>query len=623
MSKSSQVIEGNFKENSEKSDLPAMPKGGEFLMTPINIEKAPIFIRENLNDEQKAFGEACRDFFQNEVATKNHEIEEHKGNVSVDLLKKAGELGLLMVEVPENYGGLGLGKRTATVVTEESTSQGSFAVTTMCHTGIGTLPILYFGTEEQKQKYLPKLASGEYIGAYALTEAGSGSDALGAKTKAVLSDDGKHYILNGSKMWITNGAWADVFTVFAQIDGDKFTAFIIERNSEGFSFGAEEKKMGIKGSSTVALNFDDCKVPVENVLGEIGKGHRIAFNVLNIGRWKLGAGASGGCKQILKNMISYVKERKQFGKSISEFGLVRKKVADCAVQTYVTESIIYRIAGLYDEAIARLDKSDPNYDYNCIEAIEEYAIEASIAKVFGSEALWFCADEGVQALGGYGFSSEYPMEAIQRDARINRIFEGTNEINRLIIPGTLLKRSMKGEIDLMSQIQEILKELKKGFDVMSADVFGDGAYQARVELAKKLAIYASGVAVQKYMADIKDEQYVLEKIANLVIDVFAMESTLQRTMQILAKEQSQPEIVPVPKNHVLACMTQLFLNEAYERMLGTAKELLAEAADGNTDELDKYRKALARFDVFDPINRTRYREVVANHMLARDGYVLT
>lgn len=619
MSKPQNVVTADF--SAKDQNATKRVEGGAFLIDLVEDEQ--IFIREELTSEQKALGQACADFYENEVLPKSEDIEHHKDGVSVSLVKKAGELGLLMVEVPENYGGLGLDKRSATVVTEESTSQGSFAVTTMCHTGIGTLPILYFGTEAQKQKYLPKLASGEYIGAYALTEAGSGSDALAAKTKAVLSSDGKHYILNGSKMWITNGAWADVFTVFAQIDGDKFTAFIVEKTFPGLSHGVEEKKMGIKGSSTVVINFDDCKVPVENVLGEIGKGHKIAFNVLNIGRWKLGAGSVGGCKRILKNMISYTKERKQFGKSLSEFGLIRKKIADCAVRTYVTESIIYRIAGLYDDAIARINKADQDYDRKCIEAIEEYAIEASIAKVFGSEALWYCADEGVQALGGYGFSQEYPLEAIQRDARINRIFEGTNEINRLIIPGTLLKRSMKGDIDLMGQIQEILKELKKGFNVVTTGMYGSGAYKARVNLAKKLAIYASGVAVQKYMAEIKDQQYILEKMANLVIDVFAMDSCLRRTMQILHNEESIGEIVPITRNNIPACITQIFVNEAYDRMLSTARELLAEVADGNADELAKYRKALSRFDIFDPLNASRYREVIANHMITRDGYVLT
>ncbi|MBF0106175.1 MAG: acyl-CoA dehydrogenase family protein [Deltaproteobacteria bacterium] len=594
--------------------------GGAFLLEP--VEETKIFIREDLNDEQIAFGKACSDFFEKEVLPKKDAIEKHENNVSVDLMKKAGELGFLMVEVPEAYGGLGMDKRTATVVTENAIESVSFGVTVMCHTGIATLPILYFGTEEQKQKYLPKLASGEFIGAYALTEAGAGSDALGCKTKAVLSEDKKHYILNGSKMFITNGAWADLLTVFAKVDGEKFTAFLVEKTFPGVSHSVEEKKMGIKGSSTTVINLDDCKVPVENVLGEIGKGHKIAFNVLNIGRWKLGAASVGGCKKILKHMVPYTKERCQFGKSISEFGLIRKKIADCAINAYVTESIMYRIAGLYDDAAASIDKSDPHYDRKCIEAIENYAIEASIAKVFGSEALWRCADEGVQALGGYGFSSEYPLESIQRDCRINRIFEGTNEINRLIIPGTLLKRAMKGEIDLMGEIPKILGELKKGFTVQSTGDFSSGAFRDRVNLAKKLAVYACGVAVQKYMADIKDQQYVMEKMANLAIDTFAMDSAMKRTMQILQKENTQTEIVPVTKNNIPVCITQVFVYEAYERMLMLAKDLLAEVADGNAEEFAKYNKALKRFDVFDPINSTRQREVIANHMILRDGYSL-
>jgi len=527
----------------------------------------------------------------------------------------------LMVEIPENYGGLGMDKRTATVVSEESVAQGSFSVSFMCHTGIGTLPILYFGNETQKQKYLPKLATGEYIGAYALTEAGSGSDALGAKTKAVLSPDGKHYVLNGSKMWITNGRWADVFTVFAKVDGEKFTAFIVEKTFPGFSHAAEEKKMGIKGSSTVVINFDNCLVPVENVLGEIGKGHKIAFNVLNIGRWKLGAAAIGGCKKVLKHMIPYVKERKQFGKAISEFGLIRKKVAEVSVKTYVTEALMYRVAGLYDDAIAALDKTDPQYDRKSIEAIENYAIEASIAKVYGSEALWFAADEGVQALGGFGYSQEYPMESIQRDSRINRIFEGTNEINRLIIPGTMLKRAMAGQFDLMSEIQKIIGELKTGFAALTQSELSP--LIARVNLAKKLAVYASGVAVQKYMADIQNQQYLMEKMADLVIETFAMDSALKRTLQIVDKNgDGNIDIVPGAKENIPVEIARVCVTEGYERMLTIAKALLTEVADGNLEEYGKYRKALARFDIFDPVNASRSKEIIAHHMLAKDNYSL-
>lgn len=593
-------------------------KGGAFLVT--GVEEGRIFTRDDLDDEQRAFQKTAQEFFGTEVVSKNDDIENQKNNASVSLLKKAGELGFLMVEVPENYGGLGLGKRTATVVAEESAAQSSFSVTFMCHTGIGTLPILYFGTEEQKKKYLPKLASGEFIGAYSLTEAGSGSDALAAQAKAKLSQDGKHYILNGSKIFVTNGAWADVFTVFAKIDGDKFTAFIVERNFPGFSIGAEEKKMGIKGSSTVTLNLDDCKVPVENVLGEIGKGHRIAFNVLNIGRWKLGAGAVGGCKKVLRNMIPYIKERKQFGKSISEFGLIRKKVADCSIMTYAIESVVYRIAGLYDDAIAKLDKSAPDYDHKCIEAIEEYAIEASIAKVFGSEALWFCADEGVQALGGYGFTAEYPMEAMQRDCRINRIFEGTNEINRLIIPGTMLKRAMSGQFDFVTDIKKILQELKKGFKVQSMGEFGSGTFQHRIDLAKKLAIYAGATAVQKYMGEIKEQQYILAKLADMVIEVFVMDSVMKRTLQLLEKEKQDDQLVPMTKNHVPACMAQIVVAEGYEKVLGLARSLLAEVAEGNDEAYQKYKRSFQQFAIFDPVNTAKYRESIASHMIARGEY---
>jgi len=595
--------------------------GASFLFFP--VEEGKVFIREDLSPEQNAFGDTCREFFEKEVATKNEDIEAMKEGVSVGLLKKAGELGLLMVEVPEAYEGLGMDKCTASIVTEESVTQGSFSVTIMCHTGIGTLPILYFGTEEQKKKYLPKLASGEMMGAYALTEANSGSDALAAKTKAVLSEDGKHYILNGSKTFITNGSWADVMTVFAKVDGEKFTAFIIEKDFEGYSVGAEEHKMGIKGSSTTTINLDDCKVPVENVLGEIGKGHKIAFNVLNIGRWKLGAGTTGGCKQVLKHIIPYTNERQQFGKNLSEFGLIRKKIADISVLTYISESMVYRVAGLYDDAIASIDKSAEGYDQKCIESIEEYAVEASIAKVFGSEALWDAADEGLQALGGYGFSAEYPLEAIQRNSRINRIFEGTNEINRMLVPGTILKRAMGGDFDMMSEIQKVLAELKAGFKVTPLGDWGSGTFKDRVNLAKKLAIYSCGVALQKYMADIKDQQYALEKMADLVIYVFAMDSAYKRTQQLLEKEGKKDQEVGIDENNIPACLTALYIAETYNKLFVTARSLIGEVADEDADGLVKYQKALARFDLFSPINSTKYREAIAAHMIKRGKYSLT
>ncbi len=593
-------------------------KGAAFLLG--ETDESNVFTPEDLTSEQKALGDAVFDFCVNEVLPNSAKIEKQQDDITVKLMKKAGELGFLMIEVPENYGGLGLDKRTATVCSENISMQGSFAVTMMCHTGIGTLPILYFGTEEQKKKYLPKLASGEYIGAYALTEAGSGSDALGAKTKAVLSEDGKHYVLNGSKMWITNGAWADVTCVFAKIDGDKFTAFIVEnKNFPGVSHGKEEDKMGIKGSSTVVLNLDNVKVPVENVLGEVGKGHKIAFNVLNIGRWKLGAASIGGCKKTLKDMIPYTKERKQFGKAICEFGLVRKLIADSAILTYATESVIYRIAGLYDAAIAEISKTDPEYDKKCIEAIEEFAVEASIAKVFSSECLWQVADNGVQALGGYGYSQEYPMEKTLRDARINRIFEGTNEINRLIIPGTILKRTMKGELPLVEEIQGILARLKEGFAIKTQGEFGEGPFVDRVTLAKKLTVYTAGVAVQKYAQDIQNQQYILEKMANLTIETFAMESALLRANKIIEQHKCVESLVP-GQNCVAVNMAKIYISEGYERMIGIAKSLLAEVADGNDLEYSKYKRALKRFDLFDPINTTKLRESVAAHMLQAGVY---
>lgn len=587
-------------------------KGGEFLLK--STQALNVFTPEDLSDEQVSLGDVCRKFIEEDVyAQHDHDIEEQKDNITPKLLKKAGEMGLLMVEIPEALGGLGMNKATATVVSENSVRQGSFGVTCMCHTGIGTLPILYFGTEAQKQKYIPKLATGEFIGAYALTEAGSGSDALGAKTKAVLSPDGKHYILNGEKMWITNAAWADVFTVFAKIDGEKFTGFIVDKDTPGFTTAAEEKKMGIKGSSTRAINFSDAKVPVENVLGEIGKGHKIAFNILNIGRWKLGAACTGGCKWILREAIKYAKERQQFKQPIANFGLIRKKIADIGIRTYFTESMVYRIAGLYDAAIAKLPTDDPKHEEHVLACIEEFNIEASIAKVYGSEALWFAADEGVQTLGGYGFSAEYPMERVQRDSRINRIFEGTNEINRLLIPGTLLKRAMSGGIDLMGAISRIVAELKDG---LARE--GQGPLAQEIDIAnfaKKLAVYASGVAVQKYMQNIQNEQLIMEAMANLTIEAFAIDSGVARALKLIAAHGEA-------KTSVVTAMVKTYASEKYAELLTTARTLLANVAAGNADEYAKYAKALSRFDVFTPLATNPLRETIAARLIEKEAYVL-
>ncbi len=586
-------------------------QGANWLLSKVGDEE--IFIPEMVNDEQKEFGRTTRDFIDKEVLPVNEKIEAQEEGVSAGLLRKCGEIGMLMAEVPENYGGLGMNKVTSTVLSENSTGQGSWAVSYMCHTGIGTLPILYFGTEEQKQKYLPKLASGEWIGAYALTEPGSGSDALAAKTKAVLSPDGKHYILNGEKMFITNGTWADLITVFAKVDGEHFTGFLVERTFPGVSAGKEEKKMGIKGSSTTPIILQDAKIPVENVLGEIGKGHKIAFNVLNIGRWKLGAACVGACKRVIEHTVRYVKDRKQFGQPISDFELIQNKIADCVIRTFVTESMIYRYAGHLDDGILTIEKGDLDYDKKVLKMIEEYAIEASIAKVFGSEALDFVADEAVQMHGGYGYIQEYPVEAFYRNSRINRIFEGTNEINRMIIPGTLLKRAMKGEIDLMGEIQRILVQLKEGFP--KENETGPLSHQINhVNQAKKLAVYVSGVAVQKYMADIKDRQSFMSDMADFIIEVYAMESALLRTLQLIKLNGEE-------KSKVAIAITKTYINEKCLELNTRAKQFCANVAKGDESAYEKFEKAIGRILEVKPINTLEPKSLIAQQALEANGYV--
>ncbi len=598
-----------FKEESPQKER---IKGGSWLLEPVGTRR--IFIYEHLTEEQRQFGKTTADFIEKEVLPRSKEIEEQKPGVVPELLKKAGEVGLLMAEIPEQYEGLGLDKLTSTVIAENSTGQGSFSVTFICHTGIGTLPILYFGTEEQKQKYLPRLATGEWIGAYALTEAGSGSDALAAKTRAVLSADGKHYILNGEKMFITNGSFADLITVFAKVDGEQFTAFLVEKNFPGVSHGPEEKKMGIKGSSTTTIILQDAKVPVENVLGEIGRGHKIAFNVLNVGRWKLSAASLGKCKSSLAYVTRYVKERKQFGHPLANFELIQKKLADCAIKTFVLESITIRYAGVVDEAVGLLDKTAPTYQHDVMDAIEEYAIEASIAKVFGSETLSFVADESVQMLGGYGFIEEYPVAQTYRDARINRIFEGTNEINRLIIPGTLLKRAMKGEIDFMGEIQRILGQLKEGFP----EVSDQGPLTQKINLvnqAKKLAVYLSGVAVQKFMADIKDRETFMAEMADFIIETYAMESALLRTLQLIEEQGEEKSAIPI-------AIAKTYITERCLELKARARQFMANVVHGDNAAFAKYDKAIHKIMDVIPVDTISARHLIAEKVIDAEGYVL-
>ena len=587
------------------------PFSASFLWEP--IDRWPVFIPEELSDEQKELAKLARSFVKNDVEPLRERIEEKEEGLVPQLLRKAGELGLLMAEIPENYGGLSLNKVTTTVIAENIIGWSSFPVPFLCHTGIGTLPILYYGTEEQKQKYLPKLATGEMIGAYALTEANSGSDALAAKTKAVLSPDGKHYVLNGEKQFITNGSFADLFTVFAKIDGEKFTAFLVERQFPGVSTGKEEKKLGIHGSSTTPLVLQEAKVPVENVLGEIGKGHRIAFNVLNVGRWKLGCGCVGCAKRLIEYGSKYIKERQQFGKPLASFQALREKLANCVVKTYLAESVVYRYADNLDKAFSLLDKTAPDYYFKALKKVKGLNIEASIAKVFGSEAVSYVADETVQMFGGYGFVHEYPAEQFYRDVRINRIYEGTNEINRLLIPDTLLRRALKGSVGLMEVLQNILGNLKTGFPKTDPQVpMADWVDQ--VESLKRLTIYFSGVAAQKYMEKLRDKQSLVMLLADLVIETYAMESGLIRAIKI-------QKMLGEEKAKLAQQMVITYIAEKLPELIGRVRQGLYNVAEGNEDEFVRYQKALHRLVEPKLAQTEQFKEAIVTRILEKEEFV--
>ncbi len=485
----------------------AIPKtkisGGSFLLE--ERQTADVFTPEDFSEQQQMIGQTTEEFALNEILPQTEKIEHKDFSISRDLLKKAGDLGLSGVEIPEAYGGLEMDKVTSAIIADNIAKYAGFATTWGAHSGIGLLPMVYFGTEEQKKKYLPRLATGTWVGAYALSEATSGSDALNCRARAVLSPDGTHYILNGEKMWITNAGFADLFTVFAKLDGDKFSAFLVERTFPGFSVGAEEHKMGIRGSSTCPIILNDCQVPVENLLGEIGKGHIIAFNILNIGRFKLGAMCVGGARVSIENAVAYAKQRKAFGKTIGEFGLVREKIANMATLIYVGESMVYRTVGMMDELLSEIDSASADAAKQRRKAIEEYAVECSILKVWGSEMIDYVVDETLQIYAGYGFVEEYPAERAYRDARINRIFEGTNEINRLIITGFLLKRAMSGQLPLMPAIKKLMDEVLSGPSA-GEEIEGPLAEERKlVAQAKKLGLFVSGSATQKYMQAIQDQ----------------------------------------------------------------------------------------------------------------------
>ena len=585
--------------------------GGSFLLESRHPEE--VFTPEDFSEQHQLIGQTAEEFALNEIVPNIEKIEHKDFSVTRDLLKKAGELGLSSAEIPEAYGGLEMDKVTAAVIADHIAKYAGFATTWGGHTGIGTLPIVYFGTEEQKKKYLPRLAAGEIVGAYALSESTSGSDAMNCRTRATLSPDGKHYILNGEKMWITNAGFADLFTVFAKVDGEKFTAFLVEKDFPGFSVGGEEHKMGIRGSSTCPIILNDCKVPVENLLGEIGKGHLIAFNILNIGRFKLGAMCVGGGRVSLENAISYARQRKAFNKVIADFGLVREKIATMATLIYVGESLVYRTVGLMDAALGEVDKSAADAARQTLKAIEEYAVECSIIKVWGSEMIDYIVDETVQIYGGYGFVEEYPAERAYRDARINRIFEGTNEINRLIITGFLLKRAMSGQLPLMPAIKKLMDEVLSGPSV-GDELEGPLADEQKlVAQAKKLGLFAAGAATQKYMQAIQDQQEIMGAIADMTIEAYAMETAVLRAQKIIAAKGETAAALPV-------AMTRVYLAHAMEKIESAARKVIAAVADG--DMLRTQLAILRRLAKYEPFNIVELGQQIAQKMIERGKFTL-
>ncbi len=586
-------------------------KGGSFLIQENSPEN--IFTPEDFTEQHLMIAQTTNDFVEKEVLPKIEEIEEQDWEVTLPLMRKAGEIGLLAVDIPEEYGGLGLDKTSSMLVAEELGRASSFAVTHGAHTGIGALPIVYFGTEEQKKKYLPKFATGELISSYALTEPNAGSDALSIRTTATLSPDGKYYILNGSKIFITNAGIADVYITFAKIDGEHFTGFILEKGYDGISLGREEKKMGIKGSSTRALNFDNVKVPVENVLGEIGKGHKIAFNILNIGRFKLGAGVIGGAKAVITESVKYAKQRKQFGRSIAEFGLIKYKIGEMAIRTFVGESMVYRTAGLIDIILSGISKIEQGAEEKMLKGIEEYAVECSIIKVYASEILDYVVDEGVQIFGGYGYIEEYPVARAYRDSRINRIFEGTNEINRLVITGMLLRRAMKGELPLIPAAQKLTDEIM-GVRVSEEEATGVFADEKKLlKSAKKTALFVAGLAVQKYMTKLEDEEEIIGRISDIIMEIYAMESAILRVEKMLMRGGEN-------KTDIYVDIVKAFVNDSIIRVEAYAKEILAAIADG--DMLKTYLVALRRLIKPVPVNTIALRRRIADYLVEAERYAL-
>jgi butyryl-CoA dehydrogenase len=585
-------------------------KGGSFLLE--NRTPAEIFTPEDLSEEHRQMAATAAQFARDEILPAVAEIEAKEPGVLAGLMRKAAEIGFTSIDIPEQYGGLGMDKTTSTVITDHLSVLASFSTAFGGQIGIGTLPLVWYGTEDQKKRYLPKLATAEWISAYALSESTSGSDAMNIRTRAVLSPDGNSYILNGEKMWITNGGIADLYTVFAKIDGEKFSAFLVERTFPGLKVGAEEHKLGIRGSSTCPLVLQDCKVPVENLLGEPGKGHYIAFNVLNVGRFKLGVACVGGARHALAHTIRYAKERKAFGKPIAEFGLIQQKISSGATRLYAAESMVYRTVGMIDAALDQPGDHGNRSPREIQRCIEGYAVECSIIKVYGSEMLTLVADELIATMGGYGYVEDYPAERFYRDARINRIFEGTNEINRLIITGWLMKRAMNGELPLLPAIKALMDEVMQPptFDV--GDDTGEPLEREAGMLAgmKKIALFAAGVASQRFMTALQEQQEVMADLADLIAQVYALESSLLRARKLAASGRASAKTAEA--------MTALLADESLAFADQAARRVLATCGEG--DELRTQLAILRRLAKFTPANAVDLSRTVARHCIQMEKY---
>jgi alkylation response protein AidB-like acyl-CoA dehydrogenase len=580
-------------------------RGGAFLITTSSPDD--VFTPADLSDDQRLIGQTAEEFVAKEVAPNIPDLERHKEGLMAEMLKKAGELGLLGGAIPEEYGGTALDKVSATILAEKLAGYASFAVSHGGHSGIGTIPLVYFGTSEQKKKFLPSIATGEKLSCYCLSEPQAGSDALAARTRAVLSADGKNWILNGQKMWITNGGFADIYIVFAKVDGEKFSCFIVERGTPGFSVGAEEKKMGIKGSSTVPIFFENAAIPKENLLHEIGRGHIVAFNTLNVGRFSLGAYCLGGAKNVLAVASKYAKERTAFGKALSEFGLIKAKLGEMATRIYAVESMIYRSAGMVSAAVAEPKPADKMQQ--AMQVLEEYAIESSISKVMGSETVDYCVDEAVQIFGGYGFHEDYPAARAYRDSRINRIFEGTNEINRMLIIQMLMKRAMAGVLPLLPAAMKLAEEVLAGPSFEEAPSGAFAQEERSLAQAKKIFLLAAGSAVQKYREQLAERQEIVAALANIVMDVYAMESCLRRAQKAAKLRKAEN-----PQSDA----TRLFIHEALDRTEKEARTALSATVEGDT--LLTQLAVLRRFSKHSPLDTIALRRRVAEAVLAQDRY---